>query len=201
MAIGDEERGWIRRSREGDPNAYRHLVERYQGQIHRLVSGLLGYEHGNVDDVVQEVFVKAYFSLRRFREDSSFATWIYRIAVNRARDEFRKASWHVSLDTTLSGETVQALRALWDHADEEEEAPRAPEALQRFVSQAVAALPEKLRTVVTLKDMEGLSYPEVGEILKCSVGTVKSRHSRARQRLRDLLAPHLPELQARGGPQ
>ena len=200
MAIGDEERGWIRRTREGDANAYRHLVERYQGQIHRLVSGLLGYEHGNVDDVVQEVFVKAYFSLRRFREDSSFATWIYRIAVNRARDEFRKASWHVSLDITLSGETVQGLRALWDHADGEEEAPRAPEALQRFVSQAVAALPEKLRTVVTLKDMEGLSYPEVGEILKCSVGTVKSRHSRARQRLRDLLAPHLPELQARGGP-
>ena len=200
MAIGDEERGWIRRSREGDPNAYRHLVERYQGQIHRLVSGLLGYEHGNVDDVVQEVFVKAYFSLGRFREESSFATWIYRIAVNRARDEFRKASSQLSLDTALSGETVQALRALWDQAGDEGEAPRAPEALQRFVSQAVAALPEKLRTVVTLKDMEGLSYPEVGEILKCSVGTVKSRHSRARQRLRDLLAPHLPELQARGGP-
>ena len=200
MAIGDEERVWIRRSRQGDPHAYRHLVERYQGQVHRLVSGLLGYQHGNVDDVVQEVFVKAYFSLKRFREESSFATWIYRIAVNRARDEIRKASRHVSLDTTLSGEAVQALRALWDHPDEEEQdAPMAPEALQRFVSRAVAALPDKLRTVVTLKDLEGLSYQEVGQILKCSVGTVKSRHSRARQKLRGLLAPHLPELQTRGG--
>ena len=200
MAIGDEERVWIQRSREGDPDAYRYLVERYQGQVHRLVSGLLGYWHGNVDDVVQEVFVKAYFSLRRFREESSFATWIYRIAVNRARDEIRMASRHVSLDTTLSGEAVQALRALWDHADDEgEEARAAPEDLQRFVSQAVTALPDKLRTVVMLKDLEGLSYQEVGEVLKCSMGTVKSRHSRARQRLRGLLAPYLPELRTRGG--
>ena len=205
MAIGDEERDWIRRSREGDANAYRHLVERYQGQVHRLVSGLLGYRHGNVDDVVQEVFVKAWFSLKRFREASGFATWIYRIAVNRARDEMRKASRHVSLDTTLSGEAVQALRALWVQAgrdetggDDEQGAPAAPESLQRFVSQAVTALPDKLRTVVTLKDLQGLSYPEVGEVLKCSVGTVKSRHSRARQKLRALLAPHLPELLAGG---
>ena len=199
MAIGDEERDWIRRSRQGEAHAYRHLVERYQGQVYRLVSSLLGYQHGNVDDVVQEVFVKAYFSLKRFREDAGFATWIYRIAVNRARDEIRKESRHVSLDTTLSGETAQALRGLWDRAgDEEEEAPMASESLQRFVGQAITALPEKLRTVVTLKDMEGLSYPEVGQVLNCSVGTVKSRHSRARKRLRALLAPHLPDLQKQG---
>ena len=199
MAIGDEERVWVRRSRQGDPNAYRHLVERYQGRVHRLASGLLGYQHGNVDDVVQEVFVKAYFSLKRFREDAGFATWIYRIALNRARDEMRKAARHVSLDTTLRDETVQALRALWNDADDAEidETRTAPEALQRFVGQAVTALPDKLRTVLTLKDLEGLSYQEVGRILKCSVGTVKSRHSRARQRLRDLLAPHLPDLLGR----
>ena len=199
MAIADEERDWIRRSRQGDAHAYRQLVERYQSQIYRLVSGLLGYQHGNVDDVVQEVFVKAYFSLQRFREEASFATWIYRIAVNQARDEIRKGSRHVSLDTTLCGETVQALRGLWDRAgDEENEAPAASESLQRFVSQAITALPEKLRTVVTLKDLQGLSYQEVGQVLKCSVGTVKSRHSRARQRLRTLLGPHLPDLQTQG---
>ena len=199
MAIADEERDWIRRSRQGDAHAYRQLVERYQGQIYRLVSGLLGYQHGSVDDVVQEVFVKAYFSLQRFREEASFATWIYRIAVNQARDEIRKGARHVSLDTTLCGETVQALRGLWDQAgDEENEAPAASEPLQRFVSQAITALPEKLRTVVTLKDLQGLSYQEVGQVLKCSVGTVKSRHSRARQRLRTLLGPHLPDLKTQG---
>ena len=199
MAAADEERDWIRRSREGDAQAYRHLVERYQAQICRLVSGLLGYEHGSIEDVVQEVFVKAYFSLKRFREEATFATWIYRIAVNQARDEIRKASRHVSLDTNLSGETVQALKGLWNQAeDEEDDDPVASEALQRFVSQAITALPEKLRTVVTLKDLEGLSYQEVGQVLNCSVGTVKSRHSRAREKLRTLLVPHLPELQTRG---
>ncbi|MDE0206912.1 MAG: sigma-70 family RNA polymerase sigma factor [Candidatus Tectomicrobia bacterium] len=199
MGVADEERDWIQRSREGDAQAYRHLVERYQTRIYRLVSGLLGYEHGNIDDVVQEVFVKAYFSLKRFREKATFATWIYRIAVNRARDEAKRASRHVSLDTSLAGETVHALQGLWNQAgNEEDDDPVASESLQRFVSQAVTALPDKLRTVVTLKDLEGLSYQEVGQILKCSVGTVKSRHSRAREKLRTLLGPHLPDLQARG---
>lgn len=199
MGVADEERDWIRRSREGDAQAYRHLVERYQTRIYRLVSGLLGYEHGNIDDVVQEVFVKAYFSLKRFREEATFATWIYRIAVNRARDEAKRASRHVSLDTSLAGETVQALQGLWNQAgNEEDDDPVASESLQRFVSQAVTALPDKLRTVVTLKDLEGLSYQEVGQILKCSVGTVKSRHSRAREKLRTLLGPHLLDLHARG---
>ena len=144
------------------------------------------------------MFIKAYFFLKRFREEASFATWIYRIAVNQTRDEMRKASRHVSLDTALSGETVQGLRGLWNRAEDDEDDPATLEPLQRFVSQAVTALPEKLRTVVTLKDLEGLSYQEVGQILKCSVGTVKSRHSRARERLRTLLAPHLPELRAEG---
>lgn len=199
MGVADEEREWVRRSREGDAQAYRHLVERYQTRIYRLVSGLLGYEHGNVDDVVQEVFVKAYFSLRRFREEAAFGTWIYRIAVNQARDEIKKASRHVSLEASLPGEAVQALQGLWNQAgNEEDDEPAASESLRRFVSQAIAALPGKLRTVVTLKDLEGLSYQEVGQILKCSVGTVKSRHSRAREKLRTLLDPHLPDLQARG---
>ena len=200
VGVADEERDWVRRARQGDAHAYRRLVECYQARIYRLVAGLLGHEQGNIDDVVQEVFIKAYFSLKRFREEASFATWIYRIAVNQARDEMRKASRRVSLslDTTLAVETVQGLRGLWNRAEDDEDDLVASEALQRFVSQAVTALPEKLRTVVTLKDLEGLSYQEVGQILKCSVGTVKSRHSRARERLRTLLAPHLPELRTEG---
>ena len=197
VGVADEERDWVRRARQGDAHAYRRLVECYQARIYRLVAGLLGHEQGNIDDVVQEVFIKAYFSLKRFREEASFATWIYRIAVNQARDEMRKASRHVSL-TTLPRDTGQELRDLWNPGQDDEDDPAASEALQRLVSQAVTALPEKLRTVVTLKDLEGLSYQEVGQILKCSVGTVKSRHSRARERLRTLLAPHLPELRTEG---
>ena len=198
MALADEERDWIRRAREGEAQAYRHLVERYQARIHRLVASMLGYGHGNIEDVAQEVFVKAYFSLKRFREDASFGTWIYRIAINQTRDEIKKASRNVSLETDPEA-TARALQALWQQPENEDSRdPTSSEALQQFVSQAITALPEKLRSVVTLKDMEGLSYQEVSQVLKCSVGTVKSRHSRARSRLRTLLAPHLPELQTRG---
>ena len=199
VALADEEKDWIRRSREGDALAYRHLVERYQARIHRLVSGLLGYGHGNVEDVVQEVFVKAYFSLRKFREDASFGTWIYRIAINQAHDEIKKSSRTLSLEAAPPAATARALQALWHPSESEDNHdPSASEALQQFVGQAITALPVKLRSVVTLKDMQGLSYQEVSDVLKCSVGTVKSRHSRARAKLRTLLAPHLPELQTRG---
>ena len=196
VALADEERDWIRRSREGDAQAYRHLVERYQARIQRLVSSLLGYGHGSIEDVVQEVFVKAYFSLKRFREDASFGTWIYRIAVNQTRDEIKKMSRNLSLEASLSEATTQALQDLWTQSeDEEDHDPSPSEGLQQFVSQTITALPDKLRAVVTLKDIEGLSYQETSRVLGCSLGTVKSRHSRARARLRALLAPYLPDLQ------
>ena len=199
MGVVDEERDWIRQSRQGDAQAYRRLVERYQGRINRLVSDLLGHGHGNIDDVVQDVFVKAYFSLKKFREKASFATWLYRIAVNQARDEIRKESRQMSMDATLAAETAASLRSLWNWTDDDEPGdPVASEHLQQYVGRTIRSLPEKLRTVVALKDLEGLSYDEVGQILNCSVGTVKSRHSRARERLRALLAPHLPELRTRG---
>ena len=196
VALADEERDWIQRSREGDAQAYRHLVERYQARIHRLVSSLLGYGHGNIEDVVQEVFVKAYFSLKRFRGDASFGTWIYRIAINQTRDEIKKTSRNLSLEASLSEATMRALQDLWTQSADEEDHDRSPsEGLQQFVSQTITALPEKLRSVVTLKDLEGLSYQEVSQVLRCSLGTVKSRHSRARAKLRTLLAPYLPDLQ------
>jgi len=199
LGVVDEERDWIRQSRQGDAQAYRRLVERYQGRINRLVSDLLGHGHGNIDDVVQDVFVKAYFSLKKFREKASFATWLYRIAVNQTRDEIRKRSRQSSLDAALAAETAASLRSLWNRSDDDEPSnPVASQALQQFVGRTIRSLPEKLRIVVTLKDLQGLSYEEVGQILKCSVGTVKSRHSRARERLRALLAPHLPELRTRG---
>lgn len=196
MALVDEERDWIRRSREGDAQAYRHLVERYQARIHRLVSSLLGYGHGDIEDVVQEVFVKAYFSLKRFREDASFGTWVYRIAVNQARDAIKKRSRNPFLEANPSEATTRALRELWTQSEDEADRDASPsEELKQFVSQTITALPDKLRAVVTLKDIEGLSYQEVSRVLGCSLGTVKSRHSRARARLRVLLAPCLPDLQ------
>lgn len=193
--LRDAERDLVRRVRDGDTQIYRLLVERHQARIFRLVSRLLGPDHGDIDDVVQEVFVKAFFSLRKFREDAAFGTWITRIAINRARDELKKQSSRLALDQVLAEETVSKLRSSIQQSDSDDvPVPETDAVTTRLVAQAVGTLPHRLRIIITLKDMEGYSYQEVSEILKCSIGTVKSRHSRARERLREVLAPYLPEL-------
>ena len=198
LAMKDVERDVVRRVRDGDADAYRLLVERHQARIHRLVGRLLGPDHGDVDDVVQEVFVKAYFSLSKFREDAAFGTWITRIAINRARDELKKQAGKVSLEEDPGEEAVRGLRDLFSESesrqDEKDGDDDAADAVSGMVARTVAALPERFRVVVTLKDMEGHSYQEAARILNCSVGTVKSRHARARARLRQLLAPFVSEL-------
>lgn len=198
MARAEEERGWVRRAREGDPEAYRLLVERYQSRIYRLVARILGQGHEGIEDVAQEVFVKAYFSLKKFREDASFGTWVYRIAVNQSRDTLRREPGTIPLDEVASQESVEALRGLLRPSDSQEgDPPGRSEGLRALVGRAVAGLPERMRVVVTLKDMEGFSYQDVSRILRCSVGTVKSRHARARERLRKALSPYVPDLLGR----
>ena len=195
LALEDTEKDVVRRVRDGDSDAYRLLVERHQARVHRLVGRLLGPDHGDVDDVVQEAFVKAFFSLGKFREDSAFGTWITRIAINCARDEFRKQSRQVPLDAEPSEEAVLGLRSVLSGEDppEREDDTSGRESVSRVVARTVARLPERFRVVVTLKDMEGCSYEEIGRILKCSPGTVKSRHARGRERLRRMLAPYVSE--------
>ncbi len=186
----DTEREWIRKVRGGDPQTYRFLVERYQARIYRLVARFLGPEHGDIEDVVQEAFAKAFFSLDRFREDSSFATWITRIAINHAKDELKKRSARNSLADLLAPELIEKLISYAQQSDsQEEERPQPPEAISGLVSRALRSIPDRLRIVITLKDMENLSYQEISEVLNCSVGTVKSRHNRARKRLREILSP------------
>ena len=196
LTLEDTERDVVRRVRGGDADAYRLLVERHQARIHRLVGRLLGPDHGDVDDVVQEVFVKAFFSLGKFREDAAFGTWITRIAINRARDELKRQSGKVSLDADPAEDAVESLRDRLATAEQPDgEVDEAREAaVSGVVARTVARLPDRLRVVVTLKDMEGNSYQEVARILNCSLGTVKSRHARGRARLRQMLAPHVAEL-------
>ncbi len=195
LALGDTEKDVVRRVRDGDSDAYRLLVERHQARLHRLVGRLLGPDHGDVDDVVQEAFVKAFFSLGKFREDSAFGTWVTRIAINCARDEFRKQSRQVPLDAEPGEEAVLGLRSMLsgEEPPEREDHTDGRESVSRVVARTVARLPERFRVVVTLKDMEGCSYEEVGRILNCSPGTVKSRHARGRERLRRMLAPYVSE--------
>ncbi len=191
--IVDDEQTWIDQVKAGDPSAYRMLVEYHQSAIARLVSRLLGADHPGLDDVIQDVFVRAYFALDRFRGQAAFRTWLTRIAVNRCRDEQRRAQRRWTLTQTLTQQAaIEQEMAPEPSRDRSEEAP---DAMGQHVQNAVASLTEKLRVVVTLKDLEGYSYEEVSRILKCKLGTVKSRHARAREQLRRRLEPIVPRLQ------
>lgn len=191
MVVADDEQAWICRARDGDPEAYGVLVERYQPRIFRLVARWLGPDHVGIEDVTQDVFVRAYTALDTFRGDASFNTWLTRIALNRCRDEHRRAVSRRAVKEAFARESAAALESA---AQTREEPSDTSEATGRMVHLAVASLPDKLRRVVTLKDLEGYSYEEVSRILQCKVGTVKSRHARARAKLRRLLAPYVPGL-------
>lgn len=185
----------VRRVQEGDAEAYRLLVESHQARIHRLVGRLLGVDHAAVDDVVQDVFIKAYLSLDKFRQDAQFGTWITRIAINRARDELKKQSGRIPFDEEFGEEALRSLQGSLESGGREDENPQDYQAAAgRLVGRAVAQLPERFRITLTLKDIEGYSYQEVSEILKCSIGTVKSRHTRGREKLKKLLSPYMDKL-------
>jgi len=171
---------------QGEHTAFRVLVERYQERIRNLIFSIF-HEPGIVDDLSQEVFIKAYEALHQFRFQSSFYTWLYRIAVNKSRDELRKRKvrrWF-------------SLQSLMESADKELGAKIVAEPqdneLQELLGAALKSLPEKYRIAVVLKDVDGFSYEEIAEIMECEIGTVKSRLSRARAMLRKILEPLLKE--------
>jgi len=179
----------VRKAKEGDDEAFGMLVEQYQDKIYGYVSRML-HDPEEAEDVAQEVFIRAYQNLAGFRGAASFSTWLYRIATNLAIDaaRARKRRWSdtFSLDEpveTDEGEMNRQLSADTRGTVSEAESFH----LQRIVAEAIAQLSTKLRTVITLYDIEGLSYKETAEVLGCPVGTVKSRLFNARNQLRDTL--------------
>jgi RNA polymerase sigma-70 factor (ECF subfamily) len=171
---------------QGEQGAFRILVERYQERIRNLIYSIF-HEQQVVDDLSQEVFIKAYEALSQFRFQSSFYTWLYRIAVNKSRDELRKRKvrrWF-SLQSMLdSGDKELGSKIVVEQHDNE---------LQELLAANLKTLPEKYRIAIILKDVDGLSYEEIAEVMECEIGTVKSRLSRARALLRKVLEPLLKE--------
>ncbi len=176
------------RCQEGDLEAFRRLVERYEARIYTLACSILGDPEA-ARDAAQEAFVRAYQSLSAFRSKSAFYTRLYRIAVNvclnKAQADDRRRDT-VSLDALLESGRITA-----DHLFEAQAPTDSVERaqLQEAIQAALDALEPDQRAVVVLKDTEGMSQEEIAETLDCSIGTVKSRLSRARARLRDLLRP------------
>lgn len=182
-----EDRKTLERLRSGDPAAFGDLVESYQDRLYRVLVRISG-DHHDTEDLLQEVFMKAHRALATFQAEARLFTWLYRIAVNTALSHRRKGRGRpptLSLDQARGGEASPLL----DPPDGGRGAPAEAEAAEEIeeVRQAIASLDEDHRTVVVLKDIEGLRYEEIAEIIGCPRGTVKSRIHRARMAIRDRL--------------
>lgn len=169
----------VERVQKGDKGAFDVLVLKYQ---HKIVNLVMRYVRDPElsQDIAQEAFIKAYRALPRFRGDSAFYTWMYRIAVNTAKNHLaaqRRRPMDIELD--LQDPEQYDLHAKLKETDTPEGVTISNE-LQQTVERAIAALPEDLRTAIVLRELEGMSYEEIAQTMECPVGTVRSRIFRAR---------------------
>lgn len=181
----------VMRAQRGDQRAFELLVRKYQHKIIQLVSRLVG--DGDAPDVAQETFIKAYRALKGFQGNSQFYTWLYRIGINTAKNHLvsrhrRPANQDIDIqDAELYGHTEQL-----SDVDTPEALLLSAEIKQK-VAEAIAKLPPDLRQAITLRELEGLSYEEIAEIMDCPIGTVRSRIFRAREAVDLVLKPLLDQ--------
>ncbi len=180
----------VSRVQKGDRRAFDLLVIKYQPKILSLV-GRFVYDSSECQDVAQEAFIKAYRALPNFRGDSQFYTWLYRIAVNTAKNYLvsrgrKTPTQGVNPD---DAENVYQDVAFQDSATPERILQR--DRLKEVVFTAIADLPEELRIAVSLREMDGMSYEEIAEVMECPIGTVRSRIFRAREAIEKKMQPYL----------
>ncbi len=180
----------VLRVQRGDKRAFDLLVLKYQHRILKLISRYVR-DPGDAMDVAQDAFLKAYRSLPNFRGDSAFYTWIYRIAVNTAKNYLVAQSRRpLEADPTGSdGEAIEPEALLKDYATPENYL--VTDEIREAIVTAIDELPEDLRTAITLREIEGLSYEEIAEVMTCPIGTVRSRIFRAREAIDNRLKPYL----------
>jgi RNA polymerase sigma-70 factor (ECF subfamily) len=180
----------VQRVQHGDKKAFDILVQKYQQRIVKLIARYVR-DQDEVYDVAQETFIKAYRALAKFRGDSAFYTWLYRIAINTAKN-YLVAQGRRPPDTDIDAEDA----AQYDSQSKLRETDL-PEQLvhrdevERVIYEAIDALPEDLRTAITLRELEGLSYEEIAQTMECPIGTVRSRIFRAREAIENRLKPLL----------
>ena len=182
---------YVQRAREGDLGAFDELVRKYQERIYATVYHMTA-NHEDANDLAQDAFIKAYHALATFKGDSSFYTWVYRIAVNKTLNflKQRRNKVHLSLnDLDLNAEHEPDLVALISDQTPHRAANLAE--LQRYLNEALLKLSENHRLVVILHDVQGLSHDAIGDIMQCNAGTVRSRLFYARQQLQGYLSEYL----------
>jgi len=186
----EQDLAWVGAFIEGDRTAFDRLVLRHKDRVFNLCWRLLG-DREEANEQAQEVFVRVFRSIKDFRFKSSFSTWLYAIAVNTCRNrlkssEFRRRRRMVSIDALQDPDCERAAPELRDPS---------PSVLDRMtdrerdglIQSAIDSLPEESRTIVVLRDIEGIAYEEIAAVTRLNLGTVKSRLARARQQLRDKL--------------
>lgn len=189
LCVGMEEENLVRLSQEGDEQAFASLVKRYETKVFRLAYSFLRNREVS-DDLAQEVFIKAYFGLPRFKFKSEFGTWLYRIAINQIKDYLRKEKRKMK---EISLEAIKETPFVQNEESLRKEKERVEDRQRDLVLNCLRTLPQKYQIILTLRDMQGFSYEEISRILKISIGTVDSRLYRARQMLRKKLAPFLSQ--------
>ncbi len=191
----DEAQGWggdeshsdcelelIRQAQAGDRHAFGELIYRYRERVVRVVYRMCGDIH-LAEDAAQEAFIRAWLHLPKYRPQAPFRSWLYRIATNAALDMLRRERNTVDIDEVPLATPADGPEATMAQVEREER-----------VRQAVMMLPDASRSVLVLREYEGLSYREIADVLDIPIGTVMSRLNYARNRLRAMLAPYLEEL-------
>jgi RNA polymerase sigma-70 factor, ECF subfamily len=191
MSDREIDRQLVERAQRGDKRAFELLVEKYQRKLARLLSRFIR-DPAEVEDVTQEAFIKAYRALPAFRGDSAFYTWLYRIGINTAKNYLMAMGRRAPTSTEVEAEEAEGF--------EEGEQLRdinTPESLllsneiAETVNSTIEALPEELRTAIQLREIEGMSYEDIAQVMNCPIGTVRSRIFRAREAIAEQLRPLL----------
>lgn len=178
----DDDFSLIKRFIDGEEEIFDELVRRHKEKVRNIVYLTLN-DRDAVDDIAQDVFITVYRSLKNFRFESQFTTWLYRVTVNKCKDHLRRKS-------------IRKIILPFKDAQEDPGYEMSPESsdTKEIVRQAIAKLPDKMRIPLLLKDIEGFSYQEIAETMQCEIGTVKSRIFRAREGLKKILKPLEEEL-------
>ena len=179
MTAPDTDQQLVQRAQRGDLRAFDLLVLKYQGRIAALVSRYVS-DAGEVEDVTQEAFIKAYRALGKFRGDSAFYTWLYRIAANAAKNHLVAKGRRPGADATIEDAEGFDEGGLLSESASPEALAMGGE-LAEVVESALNALPDELKAALMLREFDGLSYDDIADVLGCPVGTVRSRIFRARE--------------------
>lgn len=181
-----EERELVQLSQEGDGEAFALLVKKFKSKVFNLAFGIT-QNREVADDLSQEVFIKAYFALPKFKFKSEFSTWLYRITINLIKDHLRKEARMIK----ISIHDIKENPLLLEDEIKTKEKEDVEEKRRKFVHRFIRTLPEKYQIVLSLRDIHGFPYEEIAKILKLAPGTVDSRLHRARKMLRKKLEPFL----------